>query len=89
MKEVGLEFGDEIEEVLGAKEMKYNGKLRQLMLYVKWKGKDVASFVPNYEANKSAPELVIQFYESRLRVSLLSPSSPFTFILTVSHTHIA
>mmetsp|Transcript_16843 Transcript_16843/g.28659 ORF Transcript_16843/g.28659 Transcript_16843/m.28659 type:complete len:176 (+) Transcript_16843:31-558(+) len=61
----GWQYNNEPEEILGLKEFIVNGK-KQLMFFVKWKGIDVCSFVPTYEANERIPKMVIEFYESRI-----------------------
>lgn len=52
----------QVEKVIGAT-VTNNG---QLMLLLKWKGEDVANFVPSIEANVLCPQLVIEFYQKRL-----------------------
>eukprot|EP00026_Physarum_polycephalum_P016166 Phypoly_transcript_17020.p1 GENE.Phypoly_transcript_17020~~Phypoly_transcript_17020.p1 ORF type:complete len:188 (+),score=51.15 Phypoly_transcript_17020:77-640(+) len=58
---VGFEFGDEVEDIIGAR------MEDELMLFVSWKGKDEQTFVPSRVINKRIPFQVIAFYESRLR----------------------
>merc|ERR1711879_627674 len=61
----GWQYNNEAEELLGLKEFVVKGK-KQLMFFVKWKGIDVCTFVPTYEANERIPKMVIDFYESRI-----------------------
>mmetsp|Transcript_6652 Transcript_6652/g.8231 ORF Transcript_6652/g.8231 Transcript_6652/m.8231 type:complete len:178 (-) Transcript_6652:58-591(-) len=61
----GWQYNNEAEELLGLKEFVVKGK-KQLMFFVKWKGIDVCTFVPTYEANERVPKMVIDFYESRI-----------------------
>jgi len=60
--EVGFEYGDEVESILGAKK---DGE--RLMLYVAWKGKNECTFIPAELANMKIPQMVIAFYESRIK----------------------
>jgi len=62
-KQPGLQFGDKIEKVIGAKMVGNN-----LHLYVKWEGKDNCSLIPAKDCHKAAPQQVISFYESRIVV---------------------
>eukprot|EP01102_Stenamoeba_stenopodia_P017528 TRINITY_DN629_c0_g1_i8.p1 TRINITY_DN629_c0_g1~~TRINITY_DN629_c0_g1_i8.p1 ORF type:complete len:261 (+),score=75.10 TRINITY_DN629_c0_g1_i8:175-957(+) len=68
-KDCGFEYGDEVEQILGAQEIEdpTQSSGKRLMFYVKWKGKNAASFILSHEANTRIPQQVIQFYESRLR----------------------
>jgi len=68
--DVGFEHGDEIDEVVGA-----NVQGNQLMLFIRWKGKDQCSFVTAEVANARSPEKVIQFYQSRILFVFDSPQS--------------
>eukprot|EP01116_Phalansterium_solitarium_P004579 TRINITY_DN1560_c0_g1_i3.p1 TRINITY_DN1560_c0_g1~~TRINITY_DN1560_c0_g1_i3.p1 ORF type:complete len:285 (+),score=69.04 TRINITY_DN1560_c0_g1_i3:140-994(+) len=59
---VGFEYGDQIEEIKGARM-----KTGELELCCKWIGKTETSFVLASVANVRVPQLVIKFYESRVR----------------------
>eukprot|EP00029_Vermamoeba_vermiformis_P004421 TRINITY_DN14960_c0_g1_i1.p1 TRINITY_DN14960_c0_g1~~TRINITY_DN14960_c0_g1_i1.p1 ORF type:complete len:215 (+),score=47.09 TRINITY_DN14960_c0_g1_i1:713-1357(+) len=59
---VGFEHGDTVQELIGARMI--DG---QLMFYVRWKGKNICTYVPAPTINSKAPQIVIKFYETRLR----------------------
>lgn len=58
---VGFKYGDEVNQILGVSDE--NG---ELVFLVQWKGREKAALVPAEEANVKCPQLVIQFYASRL-----------------------
>jgi len=60
--DVGFEYGDQLETIIGARMI-----ADQLHLYCSWVGKTQCSFVPAKIANTKVPATVIHFYESRLR----------------------
>jgi len=66
--EVGFEYGDEVESILGAKK-----EADKLMLYVSWRGKNECTFVPAEVANVKIPQKVIAFYESRIKFEVPPP----------------
>eukprot|EP01127_Copromyxa_protea_P003577 TRINITY_DN13377_c0_g1_i1.p1 TRINITY_DN13377_c0_g1~~TRINITY_DN13377_c0_g1_i1.p1 ORF type:complete len:181 (-),score=51.39 TRINITY_DN13377_c0_g1_i1:57-599(-) len=59
--DVGFDFGDTVEEIIGA--CMIEGKLN---LYVQWKDKG-CTFVSSSICNKKIPQQVIEFYESRMK----------------------
>jgi len=59
---VGFEHGHTPKEIIGVRVV--NG---ELMHYFSWHGTNVCTFVPARIANRKAPLMVINFYESRLR----------------------
>jgi hypothetical protein len=61
---VGFEHGDTVQELIGARMIE-----GQLTFYVRWKGKNICTYVPAPTMNSKAPQTVIKFYESRLRFS--------------------
>mmetsp|Transcript_17514 Transcript_17514/g.24305 ORF Transcript_17514/g.24305 Transcript_17514/m.24305 type:complete len:248 (-) Transcript_17514:34-777(-) len=61
-EKAGFEFGDSVENIIGARMI--NGELN---LYCSWKGKTTCTFVPAKVCNIRIPQQVIAFYESRLR----------------------
>jgi chromobox protein 5 len=64
--EVGLEFGDEIEEILNIQVI--NG---QLTYYVSWKGKYALSYVPALIVGKVAREKVAEFFKDRIKLTFV------------------
>jgi len=60
--QVGYDFGDQLEEIKGAR---MRGK--ELELNCKWRDKDELTFVPAKLCNVKSPADVIRFYESRVR----------------------
>ncbi|VDD88370.1 unnamed protein product [Enterobius vermicularis] len=65
----GFEQGLEPEKIIG-------GTLShgQIMLLIKWKGKEAASLVPSKIANEKCPQMVIKFYEERIQWNMSSYS---------------
>lgn len=64
--EVGLEFGDEIEEILNVQVI--NG---QLTYYVLWNGKNTCSYVPALIVGKVAREKVAEFFKDRIKLTFV------------------
>jgi len=65
---VGFEYGDQVDEIIGARMI--NGEIN---LYLSWKGRKEYSFVPSKVANVKIPQTVLSFYESRLRFEAPPP----------------
>uniref|UniRef100_A0A0N5AY00 Chromo domain-containing protein n=1 Tax=Syphacia muris TaxID=451379 RepID=A0A0N5AY00_9BILA len=63
----GFDQGLEPEKIIGG--TIFQG---QIMLLVKWKGKETASLVPSKIANERCPQLVIKFYEERIHWNVSS-----------------
>ena len=61
----GFERGREAEEILGATDAS-----GALLFLIKWKDTDDADLVKAKEANEKCPQVVIAFYEKRLKWSL-------------------
>lgn len=57
-KVYGFDRGLIVDEIIGATEFK-----GQIMLLVKWQGKNSAELVPSFMANNKCPQKVISFYE--------------------------
>lgn len=68
--EVGLEFGDEIEEILNVQVM--DG---QSTYYVLWKGKITCSYVPALIVGNIAPMKVTEFFKNRLKLTIVPKCS--------------
>eukprot|EP01103_Thecamoeba_quadrilineata_P015281 TRINITY_DN4779_c0_g2_i1.p1 TRINITY_DN4779_c0_g2~~TRINITY_DN4779_c0_g2_i1.p1 ORF type:complete len:164 (-),score=33.12 TRINITY_DN4779_c0_g2_i1:372-863(-) len=65
IEDFGFDRGDVVEEILGMKKMMV-GEHVQLMHFVKWGGKDIASWIPATTSNKKNPLIVLKYYESRI-----------------------
>mmetsp|Transcript_29859 Transcript_29859/g.41248 ORF Transcript_29859/g.41248 Transcript_29859/m.41248 type:complete len:174 (+) Transcript_29859:92-613(+) len=66
---VGFEYGDVCEKIIGCTISKGDSSSKgkkSILLLVKWKEKNAATFVPSSIVNVRAPQKVIEFYESRL-----------------------
>ncbi|KAM9988905.1 hypothetical protein ACTFIY_004946 [Dictyostelium cf. discoideum] len=61
---VGFENGDCVEEVIGCKPF---GQDNTLFFFVKWRGQEKLSWVPNEILKLKEPLQLIEFYESRLK----------------------
>mmetsp|Transcript_33178 Transcript_33178/g.51862 ORF Transcript_33178/g.51862 Transcript_33178/m.51862 type:complete len:171 (-) Transcript_33178:66-578(-) len=64
--QVGFEFGDVCEKVIGCSIKEGARSKENILLLVKWKDKDAATFVPSSILSVREPHKVIEFYESRL-----------------------
>lgn len=58
----GFDRGLVAEEILGAIEGRTD-----IMFLIRWKGTTTCDLVPRKEANQKCPQVVIQFYQSRLK----------------------
>ncbi|KAN0033721.1 hypothetical protein ACTFIV_000185 [Dictyostelium citrinum] len=61
---IGFENGDCLEEILGCKPF---GESNLLYFYVKWRGQEKLSWVPNESIKHKEPLQLIEFYENRLK----------------------
>jgi hypothetical protein len=68
--QVGLEFGDEIEEILNVQVM--DG---QSTYYVLWKGKITCSYVPALIVGNVAPMKVTEFFKNKLKLTIVPKCS--------------
>eukprot|EP01129_Flabellula_baltica_P009335 TRINITY_DN3794_c0_g1_i1.p1 TRINITY_DN3794_c0_g1~~TRINITY_DN3794_c0_g1_i1.p1 ORF type:complete len:147 (-),score=38.45 TRINITY_DN3794_c0_g1_i1:22-462(-) len=60
--QIGFEYGDTVQEIVGCKKENDN-----LYHYVLWKNKNICTYVPHTETIKYAIEEVLDFYESRIK----------------------
>lgn len=61
-KEIGFEHGDEAEKIIGVTDA-----FGTFAFMVMWKGREGFTLVPNKIAREKCPQIVIDFYESRLQ----------------------